>query len=102
MKKTLLLLTLTLLSGCATVESVSLTSIPKDRSKMVVAQASKIIFLGLNFDNDFIDTLTTDLKTKCPKGVVSGILTKDESIDYFLLIVTKRKITATGYCTQTI
>ena len=74
-------------SACASVQSVSLTSIPADRKKPVQAQATKTIFLGFNFDNDFVDQLTPNLEKQCPEGKVAGLLTKDESINYFFYIV---------------
>lgn len=99
MKTSLLLLISALLtSACASVNSVSLTPIPLDRKSPVKVEASKTIFLGFNFDNDFIDTMVDDLKTRCPNGKVSGILTKDENINYFLYIVWKKQITVSGYC----
>ncbi len=82
--------------GCAAVNSVSLTPIPAQRNHPVKAEVSKWIFLGFSFDNDFIDPLVGDLKQKCPNGVISGILTKDETISYFLLF--KKHVSATGYC----
>lgn len=85
-----------LISGCASVNSVSLTPIPSNRSKMVKAEVSKTIFLGFNFDNDFINPLVENLKQQCPQGVVSGILTKDEIISYFLVYT--HRVVATGYC----
>ena len=88
-----------LLAGCASVNSVSLTPIPADRSRRVETVKSKTIFLGFNFDNDFIDSATDDLKRQCPNGKVSGILTKDETIAYFLFFVWAKKLTASGYCT---
>lgn len=84
------------LVGCAHVNSVSLTPIPSKRSNPIQAQVSKTIFLGFNFDNDYIDPLVDDLKRQCPNGVVSGILTKDETVSYF--IVFTKKITASGFC----
>ncbi len=88
------------LSSCASVNSVSLTPIPSQRSKVVQSQVSKTIFLGFNFDNDFIDPLVEDLKRKCPNGIVSGILTKDETYAY--VIVFKKVVTATGYCNNSV
>lgn len=82
--------------GCASVNSVSLTPIPSAKNKVVKAEASKWIILGFSFDNDFIDPLVSDLKDQCPNGVVSGILTKDETIAY--LLVFKKRVTATGFC----
>lgn len=86
------------LSGCASINSVSLTPVPAQRSKVVRAQVSKTVFLGFNFDNDFINPLVDDLKRQCPSGVVSGILTKDEVIAYVLVFT--RRVTATGYCSN--
>lgn len=87
-----------LLSGCASINSVSLTPIPAQRDRQVQAQVSKTIFLGFNFDNNFIDPLVEDLKRQCPRGLVTGVLTKDETISYF--IVFTKRVTATGYCLQ--
>lgn len=85
-----------LLSGCASVNSVSLTPIPEKRNNIITSEVSKTIFLAFNFNNDFVDQIVTDLKSKCPHGTVSGILTKDEVIWYFLFHT--RKVTATGFC----
>jgi hypothetical protein len=87
------------LVGCASVNSVSLTPIPAQRSHPVKAEVSKTIFLAFNFDNDYVDPLIADLKQQCPNGVVSGILTKDETIAY--VIVFKRHVVATGFCNTT-
>ena len=86
------------LSSCASVNSVSLTPIPAERGNKVFTTASKTIFLGFNFDNDFIDQSVEDLKRQCPNGKISGVLTKDENINYFLYFVWKKQITVTGYC----
>lgn len=83
-------------TGCASINSVSLTPIPSARSRPVSAEVTKIIILGFSFDNDFIDPLVSDLQQKCPNGVISGILTKDETISYFLVF--KKRVVATGYC----
>ena len=87
------------LSGCANVQSVSLTPIPANRNKVVKAEVSKTIFLGFNFNNDYVEPLVDDLKQQCPNGVVSGILTKDETIAY--VIIFTRRIVATGFCNVT-
>ena len=99
-KLSLLLVTMFVVSGCASVNSVSLTSIPAKKGKEIHAERSKTIFLAFNFDNDYVDEMTEDLKRQCPNGQVKGILTKDETIMYFLFIVYKRKVVATGYCQQ--
>lgn len=91
----LLLLSLT---ACASINSVSLTPIPASRQKKVEASAKRWIILGFNFDNDFIEPVVEDLKQKCPNGVVSGILTKDETYSYFLVF--RKELTAIGYCNE--
>lgn len=101
MKKIVVLSTLILsmflvLSGCATVQSVSLTQIPSDRENVITASVEKFIFLGFNFNNDYVENIEKDLRDQCQGGEVKGILTKDEIIRYFLAHT--RKITATGYC----
>ena len=83
-------------SGCASLNSVSLTPIPSNRSKMVKAEVSKFIILGFNFDNDYVNPLVENLKSQCPQGVISGILTKDEIVHYFFAHT--HKVVATGYC----
>jgi len=83
------------MTGCASLKSVSVTSIPPNRSEKVEASVSKWIFLGLNFDNDYVDELTDKLRQNC-SGKVTGLLTKYESTYYF--IISKDEITATGYC----
>ena len=91
-----LLLPIALLASCASINSVSLTPVPAKRSQVVTAEVTKTIFLAFNFDNDYVDGLVTELKQKCPNGIVSGILTKDETISY--IIVYTKRITATGFC----
>ncbi len=98
MKKLSLLVIACLMSACASINSVSVTAIPAKKGTPIKAEGSRVIFLGFNFDNDFVDRMTDDLKTQCPDGQVKGILTKDETILYFLFIVYKRRVTATGYC----
>lgn len=83
-------------SGCASLNSVSLTSVPAHRTHPVKTERSKWIILGFNFDNDFVDDAIDDLKRQCPNGRVTGILTKDEVIAYVLFW--QRRITASGYC----
>ena len=68
------------LAGCASLKSVSLTSIPKSRNTQVSASVNKWIVLGLNFDNDYVEGLTTQLQSKCD-GKVTGILTRYHKTD---------------------
>lgn len=85
-------------SSCASLRSVSVTSIPQNRTQKVVASVDKWIFLGINFNNDYVDELTANLRQKC-KGRVTGLLTKYETTFYFLFM--KDQITATGFCVDT-
>lgn len=96
MTRIFIVASMALLSGCASINSVSLTPIPSQRTKTVRAEVSKTIFLGFNFDNDYVNPLVDDLKRQCPNGLVSGILTKDEVISYFLVFT--HRVIATGYC----
>jgi hypothetical protein len=86
------------LTGCVSLQSVSLTQIPAQRKREVHAEASKFLFFFISFDNDFVDEVRDELRDKCRGGKVTGILTKDESVNYFLGIFTRRRIQATGYC----
>jgi hypothetical protein len=84
--------------GCTHLQSVSLTQIPANRSHKVRAESSKFVFFFFSFDNDYADEVRDELKGKCKNGKISGILTKDEFINYFLGIVAKRRIVAEGFC----
>lgn len=88
------------LTGCAYLGSVSTTSIPADRRKVVEVESARFIFLLLNFNNSYVDELTHDLAEKCPNGKVLGVLTKHENITYFPLIAHGVRITATGFCVE--
>lgn len=88
------------LSSCAFLNSVSQTSIPKDRSKVVTASVTNNIIFLFNFSNDYLNQLTPKLMDQCPNGSVQGILTKDETFTYFPLVFSKVKVTATGYCVE--
>ena len=90
------------ISGCTTLESLSLTNIPQERSKVVTAEREKGIIFYFNFDTDYADELSADLRSQCEGGVVSGILTKFENTCYvplFCFYIVSR-VTATGYCNQ--
>ncbi len=92
--------TVALCSSCASLQSVSLTQLPKKKKRVVSAQVDRWVILGLVFDNDFVDPMVDDLRSQCRGGQVQGILTKDEAYNYFLWLVYKRKVTAKGYCVK--
>jgi len=84
------------LAGCTSLQSVSVTQIPSDRSRPLRAEVSNTAFLGIHFTNDFIEPLTAQLMSQCPRGRVTGILTKQEASLY--VVVQTRRVVATGYC----
>ena len=90
-------LALPILAGCTSLQSVSLTQVPGDRSRPLHAEVSDTAFLGIHFDNDFVEPLQTELMRQCPHGKVTGILTKQESS--FYVVVQTRRVIATAYCT---
>ena len=76
-----------------------MTGVPKERSDRIHASVEQTVVLYLNFSNSYVDHLSEKLRAQCSGGVVSGILTKTESICYLpLCFVYVSKITATGYC----
>jgi hypothetical protein len=83
-------------TGCTSLQSVSLTQIPKDRSRPVRAEVNNTALFGIHFDNDFVDDLTPELLRQCPHGRLTGILTKHEDTTY--VVVATRTVVATGYC----
>ena len=91
-----------MITGCTYLESVSLTNIPEERSKVVSATREKGIIFYFNFDTDSADELSADLRSQCEGGVVSGILTKFENICYVpvFCFYSVNRVTATGYCNR--
>lgn len=85
-----------LLSGCVSLNSVSLTQLPENRERMVTASASDILFLGFTTQNDFVNEAVENLKSKCRGGKLTGILTKHQTTSYVLVF--KREVIASGYC----
>jgi hypothetical protein len=83
-------------TGCTSLQSVSVTNIPRERGKPVEATANNPAFLGIHFDNDFADDLPDELRAQCANGKVTGIYSKYESTWYVL--VQNRSVTAKGYC----
>lgn len=99
MKSFILLLTL-IFSACTQLNSVSVTSIPKERSQKVSAERYKFLFLLLNFDNEFVNEMEKELAQKCPNGKIQGIVTKTEAITYFPIIAHAYNIKSEGYCVK--
>lgn len=89
-----------IVSGCVSLQSASLTQVPAKRDKKITADSTRYIFFGLNFDNDHVDKARDDLIRKCPNGKVSGILTKNEYVVYFPIVVHASRLHAEGFCDQ--
>jgi len=92
------LLLVPLLSGCVHMSSISTTSVPVERVHSVEAEGYRFIFMFINFNNNYVDHLTTDLAEQCPNGRVEGILTKKEDIMYFPIIAHAVRVSANGFC----
>ncbi len=92
----LLLPLLAALPACTSIQSVSVTQIPTDRARPLRAEVSNTAFLGIHFDNDFLDDLVPQLMRQCPRGRITGLLTKQENSLY--VVVATRRVIATGYC----
>ncbi len=84
--------------GCTHLQSVSTSSIPEQRTKPVKSEGYRFIFLGFNFNNDYVNEMTETLAAKCPGGQIKGILTKFENIIYFPLFAHAVRVEAQGYC----
>ena len=83
-------------SGCASLQSVSVTNIPHERARPIQATENNVAFLGIHFDNDFADAVPEKLRRQCPNGKVTGIYAKYETTWYVL--IENRSLTAHGYC----
>ena len=83
-------------TACTSLQSVSVNSVPTNRSRPVEASESNTAFLGIHFDNDFVNDLPSRLTAQCPGGKVTGIFTKHESTWYVL--VESREVKVSGYC----
>ena len=86
----------TVLPACTSLQSVSVTQVPIDRSRPMRAEVTNTAFLGIHFSNDFLDDLMPQLIQQCPRGRITGLLTKQENSVY--VIVATRRVIATGYC----
>ncbi len=96
--KILIVSLLFVITSCSHVASLSQTSIPKRKGKVVRAEVTNNVILLLNFSNAYVDEISSKLSGQCPKGNVQGILTKHENITYFPIIFHQVKVTAEGYC----
>ncbi len=87
-------------SACTHLASVSTSSIPKNRSNKISTQVKRFIFLGFNFNNDYVNDITFNLAKQCEGGRVQGVVTKHENVMYFPAFAHEVRVTATGYCSK--
>jgi hypothetical protein len=85
---------------CVQLQSIAINSqpAPEERAKKISAIAEKMFFLGFNFDNNFLDEAPQKLLDQCQDGKIKGIVSKFESVHYFLF--TKFVVKASGYCVK--
>jgi len=98
----LVLLACMVFNGCTHLTSVSSSSFPKasERTRPVSTQVKRMIFLGFNFNNDYVNNIAFNLANQCPNGKVQGVVTKHETVLYFAPFVYEVRVTANGYCTK--
>ena len=96
--KTLMMVFALSMVGCTHLRSMSVTTIPADRSQPVEAVVERVIFFGINADNDYVEVLLQQLAEQCPKGKVSGLLTRTERSLVVPLIAHAITVRAQGYC----
>ena len=89
-----------LLDCCVSLQSISINSQPEGQERLnpISTEVSKLIFLGLNFDNDFLNEVPKKLMDSCPGGKIKGIVTRFETVSY--LIFFRFVVKAQGFCTK--
>ncbi|MDV6237218.1 hypothetical protein CH379_016415 [Leptospira ellisii] len=94
------LLTGILLNGCVFLQSISITQQPAaaQRNVPIEAEVSKFVILAFNFNNDFLGEIPEKLSSQCPKGKVTGLMTKYEKVSY--VFAYRMVVKAKGYCVQ--
>ena len=93
----LLLMITFLSSACVHVNTVSISSIPAQREKVVSASTSRFILFGLAFSSKFVDEAVEDLRAQCD-GKIEGIMTKFETHNYFLYLFMNEEVIVKGFC----
>lgn len=86
----------TLTGGCTSLQSVGVTSIPKERGRPVETSENNVALLGIHFDNTFADEVPEKLRQQCPDGKITGVFSKYESTWYVL--VQNRSVTVKAFC----
>lgn len=94
----LLLLSALTTSACTTVHSAYLTNLsaPVTQARPIEAEASKTVFLAMNFNNDYAYEAREKLYAQCPGGNVTGVLSTYETT--WIVLFVNHRVTARGYC----
>lgn len=89
-----------LASACTTVQSAYLTNLsaPVSDARPIEAKSSKLVFLGMNFDNEYAFEARDSLYAQCPGGMVTGVLSTYETKSY--VFFTDHIVRARGYCSE--
>ncbi|MEK6606601.1 MAG: hypothetical protein AABZ30_02970 [Myxococcota bacterium] len=82
--------------GCATLNSVSMTRVPADRSHAIQSEAWTWGIFGIYFTNNFVDEAIDNLRGQCPAGRISGVYTKYSG--RFFLLWTTRTVDVAAFC----
>ncbi|MDQ3231807.1 MAG: hypothetical protein M3Q07_08310 [Pseudobdellovibrionaceae bacterium] len=90
----------TLLQGCMSVSSISISQIPAAaaRKHKVISSASNLVLIAIPFGNSFVDRAREDLERQCPDGSIEGIQSKHQNTDYFLGLAVTQEVVMQGYC----
>ncbi len=98
LKRSITLLLLVCGTACTTVHSAYLSNLshPEEGTRNIEATASKTVFLGLNFSNDYVFEARDKLYAQCPDGAVTGVLSTFETTSY--VIVRTHEVRARGFC----
>lgn len=101
--KMIRLLPVFLLTGCVTVDSISVSQIPvkSQRKRLVQASASRPIILWIPFGTGFVEEARQQLAGQCAAGEIEGLVSKQESVTYFYLLgVASSRLSLKGYCVE--
>ncbi|HNI26008.1 MAG TPA: hypothetical protein PLJ29_06590 [Leptospiraceae bacterium] len=84
--------------GCVQLQSVTINSqpSPEERKTKISAESDKLVFLAFNFNNDFLEETPKKLLDQCKDGKIRGIISKFETVHYFIFI--RYVVKASGYC----
>ena len=86
--------------SCAQLISVSQTSVPAKKGRIVETTKKKWVWGSAHFNNSFVYSVREDLIEQCPRGRVQGLLTTTEKIVYLPFLVERIKVQSQGFCNE--